>query len=85
MEKISSTMVIHKYEYGANNRLSTMSGPLDNIVLEKWLRVIRTGTYQAESEDIRWSYEPVFDLWLDIESDSDSRNDGLSDAGNKDQ
>ena len=51
--------------------------------LGKWLGVIRRGAYQAESEDNRWAYEPVSDLWPDIESDSYSRDDGSSDEVSK--
>ena len=45
MEKIPSTMVIHNNVDGADNRFSTMSGPLVNNPLEKWFGVIRRGTY----------------------------------------
>ena len=65
------------------SRFYTMSGPLANNHLEKWLGVIRRGTYQAASEDRRWAYEPVSALWPDIDPDSDSSNDELSDEGSK--
>ena len=45
-------------------------------MLEKWIGVIRRGTYQAASEDSISEYEPVYNLWPDIEPDSDSCNDG---------
>ena len=57
----------------------TMAGPLANNPLEKWLGVIRRGTYQAASEDSRWAYEPLSDIWPDIYPASDSSNDGSSD------
>ena len=47
--------------------------------LEKWLGVIIGGTYQAASEDIRWAYEPVSNLWPEKEPDIDSSDDGLTD------
>ena len=78
-------MVLQKHVDGADTRFSTMEGPLANNHLEKWLVVISRGTYQAASEYIRWAYEPVYDLWTDIEPDSDSREDGSSDEGSKDQ
>ena len=65
-EKIPSTMVIHKKVDGADNIFSTMEGLLTNNTLGKCLGLIRRGTYQTESEDIRWAYEPVYDLWPDI-------------------
>ena len=45
--------------------------------------MIRKGTYQAASEDSRWEYEPVSDLWPDIEPDSDSSDDVSRDKGSK--
>ena len=75
MENISSTMVLHKNVYGANTRLSTKEGILVNNPLGKWLGVIRIGTYQSDSEDRRWAYEPVSDLWTDIDIDRDSSDD----------
>ena len=53
MENIPSTMVIHKHIDGADNRFDTMAGTLTKYSFEKWLGVIRRGTYQAESEDKR--------------------------------
>ena len=76
MENIPSTMVLHKNLDGAETIFATMKGPLENNPLEKWLGVIRRGTYQEESADSRWAYEPVSDLWPYIETDSDYINDG---------
>ena len=83
MEKIPSTMALHKHVDGADTRFYTMVGPSANNSLGKWLGVIRRGTSQAESEDGRWAYEPVSDLCPDIEPDSESINDGSSDEGSK--
>ena len=76
MEKIPSTMVLHKHVGGEDNRFSTMSGPLVNNPLVKFIRGIIRGTYQETSEDIRWAYEPVSNFWPDIEPDSESSDDG---------
>ena len=65
-------MVLHKHVDGENTNFFTMAGTLVNNHLVKWLVVIRRGTYQANDEDIRWSYETVSDLWPDVETDSDS-------------
>ena len=53
MEKIPSTMVLHKHVDGADIRVFTIAGPLAKNPLEKWLGVIRRGNYQAASEDSR--------------------------------
>ena len=37
------------------------------------------------SKDSRWAYEPVSDLWPDIEPASDYSDGGSSDEGSKDQ
>ena len=78
MEKIPSTMVIHKHVDGVDSRFTTMKGTLVKNQLVKWIGVIRRGSYQAASEDSRWEYYPVSNLWLDIEPDSDSSNYGSS-------
>ena len=79
MEKIPSPMVLHNHVNGAETRFSTMAGPLAKNPFEKWLGVIIRGTYQSASKDSRWAYEPLSDLWLDIEPASESSNDGSCD------
>ena len=83
MEKIPSIMVIHKHVDGKETIFTTMSGLFPNNTLVKWLGVIRRGTYKSSSEDSRWAYAPVSDLWPEIEPNSDSRDDGASDEGGK--
>ena len=85
LENIPSTVVLHNHVDGAETIFVTMVGPLANNPLVKWLGVIRRWTYQAVSEDRRWAYDPVSDLWPDIYPDSDSSNDRSSDEGIKDQ
>ena len=62
MEKIPSTMVLHKHVDGEDTIFATMAGPLAKNPLGKWLGVIIIGSYQAASEDIRWVHDPVSDL-----------------------
>ena len=83
MKKIPSTMVLQKHVDGADTRFSTKAGPLTNNPLVKWLGLIRRCSYQEASEDSRWAYEPLSDLWTEIEPDSDSNDDGSSDEGRK--
>ena len=66
MKKIPSTMVLHKHFYGEEAIIPSMSEPLANNILEKWIVVIIIGTYQAVSEDSRKAYEPVSDSCPDI-------------------
>ena len=76
-------MVIHKHIDGVDTRFATMEVPLANNPLGGFLGVIIRGTHKATFEDNRWAYKPVYDLWPDIESDSDSIDDGSSDEGIK--
>ena len=85
MEKIPSTMVLHKHVDWLDTRISTMVGPLANNPLDKWIGVIKRGSQQASSEDSRWEYNPVSVVLPDIEPISDSINDGSSYEGGKDQ
>ena len=78
-------MVLHKNVDGADTRFSTIAGPLANNPLSKWLGVIIRGIYQAASEDSRWAYELVSDLWPYIDPSIYSRNDGSIYRGRKDQ
>ena len=63
IEKIPSTMVIHKHVDGADTRFATMPRPLVNNPLGKWLALIIIGTYQEASEDSRWAFKLLSDLW----------------------
>ena len=64
-----------------DTRFSTMAGLLEKNLLEKWLGVIRRGTYQSAFEDSRWEYEPVSDLRPEIDTDSNPSDDGSNDEG----
>ena len=85
MENIPSTMVLQKHVDGADTIFATMAGPLANNSLGGWLGEIRRGTYQEAYEDSRWAYEPVSDLWPDIDIDGDFSDYGSSEEGIKDQ
>ena len=85
VEKIQSTMVLDNHVGGKDTRFSTMEGLLEKHPLVKWLGVIIIGTYQEVSEDSRWAYEPVSDLWPFIKLASDSSDNGSSHEGSKDQ
>ena len=85
IEKIPSTLVLHKHVYGADNRFSIMAVPLMNNHLGKCLGFIRRATYQATSEDCRWDFKPVSDLWPYIDPDSYSSYYVSSDDISKDQ
>ena len=83
MEYILCTMLLHTHVDGADIIFATMQGPLVKNPLGKCLGVIRRGSYQAAAEYSRWAYEPVSDIWTDIESDGDSNVYGSSDEERK--
>ena len=71
MEKIPSTMVLHKHVDVTDTKVATVSVPLPKNPLGNWPGLIIRGTQQAAYEDIRWTYEQVSCLWPDIYPDSD--------------
>ena len=85
MEKVPFTMVLHKNGDWADTRFATMTVTLAKNPLDKCLVVVRRRTYQVASEDSRWEYEPVSDLWTDIETDIDSIDGGSSNEVIKDE
>ena len=52
MEKIPSTIVLHKHIYGLDTIFATISVPFVNNTLRKWIDVIRRGIYQVATGDI---------------------------------
>ena len=85
MENIPNTIVLHKHVDGEDTRFDTMVGPSETIFFEKWLGVIKRGTYKAASEYSRWANESVSGLCRYIKPDRDSSDDGASDEEIKDQ
>ena len=83
MERLPPTIVIHKNLGGKDTIFATMTGPFLNSSLGKYLGVIRRGIYQEESEDNRWTYEPVLYLWPYVDPDSDSSDNGSSNERRK--
>ncbi len=75
MERLPSTLVLHKYADGADIRFASMQGAMRTNPLEKWLRVLRHGTYDRAGDDEVFAYERVADLWPDEDLDSDDSDD----------
>ena len=71
MEKLQSTLMVHKKADGADTRLVMMRGPFLHSPLECWLGVLQQGTYQRAQGDPQWAFKPVADLWPGKEIDSD--------------
>ena len=56
MEKIRYTMVLHQHVDWLDTKFYTMSGPLVNNHLGKYLGLIGRYSYQTAAEDIRLAY-----------------------------
>ena len=89
MEKLPSTLVVHKKADSADTRLATMRGPFLRSPLEQWLGVLQQGTYQQAQGDPQWAFEPVASLWpgeevaeedLEVEEEEERQED-LSQEG----
>ena len=72
MENIPSNVVLHKHVDVADAIFATISIPLVKNLPVKWFGVIKRVTYKAAAEDSSWEYEPVSDLWKDIDPGSES-------------
>ena len=75
MEKLPSTLVIHKKADGVDTRFAMTRGPFLHSLLEKWLGALNQGTYQQAQGDARWAFEPISDLWPTKEVESDSEDE----------
>jgi hypothetical protein len=80
MEKIPTTLVIHKRTDGVDSRLATMSSPFVTNPLEQQLGAVEPGRYKrAEGLDgENWAYVKIKDMWHQ-EVDSDSSDDDAGD------
>jgi len=85
MERIPSTLVLHKRSDGADSRFLAMNQRPATAALEKWLQVIKCGVYKKAAEDKDYAFEKLANMWSDeMEDDSDSDSDyDPEDANNK--
>ena len=80
MERLPSTLILHKCADGADTRLASLRSPLVANPLEKWLGSVTNGTYTKSNPAANWAFDRLADLWaenLDPGGDSDDdANDG---------
>jgi hypothetical protein len=77
MEKLPSSLILHRKADGADNRFSQLHGEFAETPLYKWLGVLRHGAYQQAPIDSTWAFEPLANMWSDAIDDED--NDASSD------
>ena len=82
MERIPSTLVLHKKPDGADTRFSTLYGNMVNSPLEKWLGVLKFGAYCKAPNDASWAFDRLDSMWSDAVDDDedDSSDDSADDA-----
>jgi hypothetical protein len=89
MEKLPSTLILHRKVDGADTRFSQLHGDFADTPLYKWLGVLRHGAYQQAPVDSAWAFETLANMWTDAidEDDGDSSSDDEDynvDAGESD-
>jgi hypothetical protein len=77
MEKLPSSLILHRKVDGADTRFSQLHGQFAETPLYKWLGVLRHGAYQQAPADSTWAFEPLANMWTDTidEEDDDSSSD----------
>ena len=80
MEKIPTTLVIHRRTDGFDSRLATMISPFVINPLEQQLGAVEPGQYKraAGTDGGNWAYTKIKDMWHQ-EVDSDSSDDDAGD------
>jgi hypothetical protein len=86
MERLPSTLCIHKKMDGTDTHFAAMECGQVIDPVQHWLGISRYGTYRAVNPDQPFTYECVADLWEEnIEDESDdSEIDEDENANNED-
>ena len=71
MTQLPSTLIFHKHADGADTRFSLMGGDIAENALEKWLGVVRRGSYVKAEGDPNWAFEPLASMWSEDLPDDD--------------
>jgi hypothetical protein len=79
MEKLPSTLILHRKVDGADTRFSQLHGEFADTPLYKWLGVLRHGAYQQAPADSTWAFESLASMWTEAEALDESDNDSPSD------
>jgi hypothetical protein len=76
MTKLPSTLVIHKRTDGADSRFAAIDNRLSDTPLQKWLGVLRHGSYRQAPDDADWAFVSLQDMWADeLEQGADEHED----------
>jgi hypothetical protein len=72
MEKIPSTLILHKRPDGADTRFASLRRPLaDSPLVQQWLGAVDNGEYQQAPALHNFAFDKIEDLWDEPVDDSD--------------
>jgi hypothetical protein len=69
MEKLPSTLILHKCADGADTRFAAARQPLSRSPLEKWLGALDNGAYRQAAPDRNFAFEPLVNMWTEAIDD----------------
>jgi hypothetical protein len=75
MERIPSTLVVHKRPDGADTRMASMRHPLVNNPVQKWLGAIDSGVYQPAAPTNNHAFVKIEDMWSDPMDESEDEEE----------
>ena len=75
MERIPSTLVVHKRPDRADTRLASMRHPLVNNPVQKWLGAIDSGAYQPTAPTEDHAFVKIEDMWSDPMDESEDEEE----------
>jgi hypothetical protein len=65
LEKLPSTLVIHRCADGTDTRFASLRGPFAPSPLEKWLGALNPGAYRQAAPEQNHAFEPLANMWSD--------------------
>ena len=80
MEKIPSTIIVHKRADGPDTRLASLQSPMSPHPLENWLGILKPGTYKAAEPNKDFAFVKIEDMWSDEELEEDDSDQEENDA-----
>ena len=88
MEKLTSSLVIHKRVATLDTRLAEMEGALVSNLLERILGFYDFGRYTKAPRDANFAFEKIADLWqeeitADLNSDDEGEAESLEGKNSK--
>ena len=75
MEKLPSTLALHKNADGLDTKLATFSSAAVPCPLEKTLGIINFGTHNMAPQDRHFAHDRIADLWPEAQLEADEDDD----------